>query len=112
VLFEAHLAFEVGEQRFDDQTDAGFGDLAGTPAALLAPSARATVRGPWTSPVSASAALGGPFAADINEVLDLSGFGAVGGVSSVLGAWLRKSSVRVDPAELDKLRQPVVAKTN
>ena len=28
VLLEAHLALEVGEQRFDHESDAGFGDLA------------------------------------------------------------------------------------
>lgn len=27
VLFEAHLAFEIGEQRLDDEPDAGVGDL-------------------------------------------------------------------------------------
>ena len=27
VVFEAHLAFEVGEQRLDHEPDAGFGDL-------------------------------------------------------------------------------------
>ena len=29
VVFESHLAFEVGEDGFDDQADAGFFDLAG-----------------------------------------------------------------------------------
>ena len=37
VLFEAHLAFEVGEQGFDHEPDAGFGDLPPFPRSVVSP---------------------------------------------------------------------------